>query len=83
MTENLWPVDFGEVKTKTPVWLLQEQANALGQRTTNIVVGRVDSLKPSIEFGPFIVILSTRVGRLPSFSGPAESVKAEHCYVLA
>ncbi len=41
MSENLWPADFGEIVLRTPVSILREQALALGQRTSNIVVGRV------------------------------------------
>lgn len=49
MPENLWPTDFGEVAQKTPVAILREQANALGDRTANIVVGKVSmSLRPSM-----------------------------------
>ncbi len=43
MSKNLWPVDFGVVTEQTPVGILREQGDALGQRTGNIVVGRVDS----------------------------------------
>lgn len=43
MYENLWPTDFGELAERTPVAILREQAQALGQRTANIVVGRVSS----------------------------------------
>src|SRR5262245_6469736 len=41
VSENLWPDDFGEIPLRTPVSILREQALALGQRTANIVVGRV------------------------------------------
>ena len=41
--QNLWPTDFGEVTQKTPVSILREQGMALGERTANIVVGRVES----------------------------------------
>ena len=41
MSDNLWPTDFGETDKKTPVGILREQAQALGTRTANIVVGRV------------------------------------------
>lgn len=41
MSENLWPAAFGEVAQKPPVAILREQAQALGERTANIVVGRV------------------------------------------
>jgi hypothetical protein len=43
MAENLWPTDFGELAQKTPVAILREQAQALGERTANVVVGRVAS----------------------------------------
>lgn len=38
---SLWPKDFGKVDVKTPVSILREQANALGESTSNVVVGRV------------------------------------------
>src|SRR5580698_5088236 len=41
--ENLWPTDFDKVTQKTPVSILREQAQALGQRTANIVIGTVSS----------------------------------------
>ncbi len=41
MSENLWPTDFGEPPVRTPVSILREQALALGERTANIVLGRV------------------------------------------
>jgi hypothetical protein len=41
MPENLWPTDFGEVAQKTPVAILREQGQALGERTANVVVGSV------------------------------------------
>jgi len=41
MPENLWPTEFGEIGLRTPVSILREQALALGERTANIVVGRV------------------------------------------
>jgi hypothetical protein len=43
VTENLWPTDFGTIPQKTPVAILREQAQALGERTGNLVVGRVES----------------------------------------
>jgi hypothetical protein len=53
MPENLWPTDFGEVAQKTPVAILREQANALGDRTANIVVGKV-SMSPQTFNGGFV-----------------------------
>jgi hypothetical protein len=38
---SLWPDDFGEETTLTPVAILREQGMALGERTQNIVLGRV------------------------------------------
>lgn len=51
MSENLWPEDFGTLTLETPVGMLREQATALGQRTSNIVVGRV--LSESVGSGRF------------------------------
>jgi hypothetical protein len=39
--QNLWPTDFEEPPVLTPVAILRQQGQALGQRTQNIVVGRV------------------------------------------
>jgi len=44
MPENLWPEVFEAISTKTPLAILREQAALLGQRTANIVVGRVHSV---------------------------------------
>jgi hypothetical protein len=43
MSENLWPMDFGVLAEKTPISILREQGQALGDRTSNIVVGRADT----------------------------------------
>ncbi len=43
VSENLWPTDFGVIAERTPVAILREQAQALGERTSNIVVGRVQT----------------------------------------
>jgi hypothetical protein len=40
---SLWPTDFGEVAVLTPVAILRQQGEALGQQTQNIVVGRVET----------------------------------------
>jgi hypothetical protein len=47
--ENLWPIDFGEIPEKTPVAILREQGRALGERTSNIVVGRVETERTGDE----------------------------------
>jgi hypothetical protein len=47
MPENLWPTEFGEIGLKTPVSILREQAQGLGSRTANVVVGRVQSVGSS------------------------------------
>lgn len=39
--QNLWPTDFGKEEQLAPVAILRQQGNALGERTQNIVVGRV------------------------------------------
>jgi hypothetical protein len=41
MSDNLWPDDFGQMSIRTPVSILREQAQALGSKTGNVVVGRV------------------------------------------
>src|SRR6266542_4185147 len=39
---NLWPPDFGErTDLLTPLTILRQQGTLLGERTQNIVVGRV------------------------------------------
>jgi hypothetical protein len=43
MSDNLWPKDFGVITERTPVAILREQARGLGERTDNIVVGRVQT----------------------------------------
>jgi hypothetical protein len=43
MSQDLWPPEFGNVKEKTPVAILREQGQALGERMKNIVVGRVET----------------------------------------
>src|SRR5207245_10794398 len=40
---NLWPPDFGQEETLAPVAILRQQGSALGERTQNIVVGRVNT----------------------------------------
>ena len=39
--QNLWPTDFPKTDVLTPVAILRQQGAALGERTKNIVVGRV------------------------------------------
>jgi hypothetical protein len=43
MSENLWPKVFAPPGVRTPVSILREQALALGEVTSNIVLGGVDS----------------------------------------
>ena len=43
MSENLWPNVFPPPGVRTPVSILREQALALGEVTSNIVLGGVDS----------------------------------------
>ncbi|VTT97484.1 Uncharacterized protein OS=Chloroherpeton thalassium (strain ATCC 35110 / GB-78) GN=Ctha_1689 PE=4 SV=1 [Gemmataceae bacterium] len=50
MAENLWPADFGQLTEKTPVSILREQAAALGERTANVVFGRVSTDSRGGEF---------------------------------
>jgi len=38
---DLWPDNIGEVKVKSPVTILREQASLLGQKTKNIVQAEV------------------------------------------
>jgi hypothetical protein len=40
---SLWPPEFDEIPVQTPVAILRQQASALGQKTQNIVVGRVST----------------------------------------
>ena len=46
MSDNLWPADFDVVLDKTPISILREQALALGARTANVVVGKVQMVMP-------------------------------------
>lgn len=43
MKENLWPTDFGTVVEETPLTVLRQQAVMLGERTKNLVEGRVST----------------------------------------
>lgn len=40
---DLWPPDFGVEEKLAPVAILRQQGAALGERTQNIVVGRVNT----------------------------------------
>lgn len=41
MVEDLWPQELEAAKIRTPVSILKEQASLLGQKTKNLVEGRV------------------------------------------
>ncbi len=43
VVENLWPTDFGQEQMLPPVAILRQQGAALGERTKNLVVGRVET----------------------------------------
>jgi hypothetical protein len=43
MPVNLWPDQFTELKERTPISIMREQAHALGERTANIVLGKVEA----------------------------------------
>lgn len=63
MTENLWPTDFGKVVERTPVSILREQALGLGERTSNIVIGRVTSRpEPPEKFAHTLHLYSSPLG---------------------
>lgn len=40
---DLWPPDFGQEESLAPVAILRQQGAALGERTHNIIVGRVNT----------------------------------------
>jgi len=44
IAEDLWPADLAKEKVQTPVSILRAQAGHLGQKTSNLVEGRVDTL---------------------------------------
>jgi hypothetical protein len=44
IAEYLWPSDIAKDKVQTPVSILRAQAAHLGQKTSNLVEGRVDTL---------------------------------------
>src|SRR5690349_3818268 len=48
-TQDLWPSDFGESPLMTPVAILRTQGNLLGEKTSNIVVGRVSTFASSSD----------------------------------
>jgi hypothetical protein len=50
IARNLWPTDFGQEQQLAPVAILREQATALGERTQNIVVGRVNTMATALGF---------------------------------
>jgi hypothetical protein len=41
--ENYWPTDFGVPAEVTPLTVLKEQATFLGERTKNLIEGRVQT----------------------------------------
>jgi hypothetical protein len=41
--ESFWPTDFGVATEVTPLTILKEQAGFLGQRTKNLIEGRVQT----------------------------------------
>ena len=43
-TEDLWPSDIAAEKIQTPVSILRTQAARLGQKTSNLVEGQVDTM---------------------------------------
>jgi hypothetical protein len=50
IAKNLWPSDFGQEQQLAPVAILRAQATALGERTQNIVVGRVRTVATAVGF---------------------------------
>jgi hypothetical protein len=44
IAEDLWPSDIAKDKVQTPVSILRAQAAHLGQKTSNLVEARVDTL---------------------------------------
>ena len=44
IADDLWPSDIAKEKVQTPVSILRAQAARLGQKTSNLVEGRVDTL---------------------------------------
>jgi hypothetical protein len=63
MTENLWPTDFGTLAQKTPISILREQALGLGERTSNIVIGRVASRpEPPEKFAHILSLYLSPLG---------------------
>ncbi|HLG17223.1 MAG TPA: hypothetical protein VJH03_22420 [Blastocatellia bacterium] len=50
---NLWPEDIAVTETVAPAAILKEQASLLGERTKNLVEGRVAPSAPSLRGGNF------------------------------
>jgi hypothetical protein len=50
VVRNLWPNDFGQEETLAPVAILRQQGNALGERTQNIIIGRVNTHGNAVTF---------------------------------
>ncbi len=53
-TESLWPSDFGEIDTKSPVAILKEQGAQLGRLTKNILTGEVTLTASNRVNNPFM-----------------------------
>src|SRR6266404_3259380 len=59
---NLWPADFGQDEKLAPVAILRQQAAALGERTKNIVVGRVNTSGNAQNFNQILYLYCPPVG---------------------
>jgi hypothetical protein len=59
---NLWPPDFGQEEKLAPVAVLRQQGTALGERTQNIIVGRVFTTGNSAGFRHQFVLYCPPLG---------------------
>lgn len=54
--EDLWPDDLQQIKVKTPVAILKEQASLLGPKTQNLVEAEVKRSETTEEEGIFYYV---------------------------
>ena len=66
--ENYWPTDFGVDVEITPLTILQEQAALLGERTKNVVEGRVQTkVEDGMEFYHSLFLIVPTLGNYRYF----------------
>jgi hypothetical protein len=59
---NLWPADFGQEQMLAPVAVLRQQAAALGERTQNIVIGKVSTSGNGQRFSHILYLYCPPLG---------------------